>query len=68
MLKCSCHVKLVTNDHAAYTCIRNYPVAAKLDALEDENEKLVGRVDELEDQLQQHMYRARLLTLLPPTG
>ena len=36
--------------------------------LEDEKQKLAEKVDELEDQLQQHMYQAHLLTLLPPIG
>ena len=36
--------------------------------LEDEKKKLTEKVDELEDSLQQHMYRAHLLTLLPPIG
>ena len=36
--------------------------------LEDEKKNLEKKVDELEDQLQQHMYAAHLLTLLPPIG
>ena len=36
--------------------------------LQDEKEKLAKKVDKLEDQLQQHMYRAQLLTLLPLIG
>ena len=36
--------------------------------LEEEKKKLTKKVDELEDKLQQHMYRAHLLTLLPPIG
>ena len=36
--------------------------------LEDEKASLAEKVDELEDKLQQHMYRAHLLTLLPPIG
>ena len=36
--------------------------------LEDEKKKLANKVDELDNQLQQHMYQAHLLTLLPPVG
>ena len=36
--------------------------------LEDEKKKLEKKVDELDDQLQQHMYQAHLLSLLPPIG
>ena len=34
--------------------------------LEDEKEVLAEEVGELDNQLQQHMYQAHLLTLLPP--